>query len=236
MPAPVKLAAPAWFGVQRIGPKALVRICGEVGLTGQTAAELLAAVADVGEIEISIDSIGGDSAAALEIYDGLAGHDVTVEIVGNCFSAATTIALAGRTIRMRRDATLMIHAARIFAFGDTDTLECAARRMARTNARLHALIAGRTEQPAEVVSGWLAKDSYFTAPEALCAGLIDEIVEPPPTPEVVADSSEAPEAGPTDDERLILAMLSAMGSIRVRSKAELARSLSAWLVHRVTEL
>ena len=214
----------------------MVRIAGEIGLTGATAGELLAAVGDAAEVHISIDSIGGDSNAAFEIYDGLAGRNVTVEVVGNCFSAAVTIALAGSRIRMRRDALLMIHAARLFVFGTPDVLECAARRLHRLNARLLALIGQRTEQLAATVFAWLAKDSYFTAPEALAAGLVDEITEAPPAPVADAGRPEGPESGPTEDEAFLHSILNAMGNVQVHSKAALARELNAWLAYRVQEV
>ena len=211
---PPRLPAPQWFGVQRIGSKALVRIDGEIGLTGATAGELLEAVAGTAEVHISIDSVGGDSAAALEIFDGLAGRTVTVEIIGRCFSAAVTIALAGSRITMRRDATMMIHAARLFAFGTEDELACASRRVARVNMRLRQIIAQRTEQPLATVDAWLARDSYFDAEQALSAGLVDAIVEPPPAPVADARRAETSEPSPTEDEALALSMLAALARLK----------------------
>jgi ATP-dependent protease ClpP protease subunit len=214
----------------------LIRIAGEIGLTGATAGELLAAVGDAAEVSITISSIGGDSNAALEIHDGLAGRNVEVEIVGNSFSAAVIIALAGSRIRMRRDALLMIHSARLFVFDTPEGLECAARRLRRVNARLLDLIGQRTEQPADVVVAWLAKDSYFTAPEALAAGLIDEISEPPPARVADARRVEASEPTQTEDEALALSLLTALGEIKVNRKGEFARAIQAWLAYKVTGL
>lgn len=95
--------------------------------------------------------------------------------------------------------------------------------------------AGQRKQPQ--ISAWLAKDSYFTASEALATGLSDEITEPPPSAAADGDSPEASTAGPTEDERLFFAMLSAMGSnVQVRSKAEFGRNFSAWFTHSVSEL
>lgn len=84
-----------------------------------------------------------------------------------------------------------------------------------------------------MVSAWLAKDSYFTAPEALAAGLVDVITEAPPAAVADAARPEGQESGPTEDEAFFHSVLSAMGDIEVRSKAESSRALNAWVVHRV---
>ena len=212
----------------------MVRISGEIGLTGATAAELLSAVGDASEILLTINSVGGDSNAGIEIHDGLAGRNVTVEIIGHCYSAATTIALAGSEIKMRRDAVLMIHKAQLFVFGSAEFLDCGARLLRRLNARLHRLIALRTGQPAAVVADWLSRDSYFTAPEALAAGLIHIITEAGPAPRTGTAAESASMPGQTEDEALFYSLLRAMGPINVRCKAEFSRAVNAWLVQAVT--
>ena len=221
--------------MHRIGAKALVRIDGEIGVAGATAGELLAAIGGASEVFIILNSIGGDSNAALEIYDGLAGRKVAVEIRGNCFSAGVTIALAGGRIRMRRDAQIMVHPAQLFVFGSADELECGARRLRKVNARLRAIIERRTRQRREVVAGWLSKDSYFTAIEARAAGLVDEIIDAAPAaPAAAAAESHLPGPVPTEDEALVYSLLQAMGPVTVRCKAEFSRAVGAWLSHAVT--
>ena len=212
----------------------MVRIDGEIGLTGATAAELLAAVGDSSEIFLTITSIGGDTKAALEIYDGLAGRNLNVDIIGQCYSAAAVIALAGSQIKMRRDALLMIHKAQLFVFGSAEFLDCGARLLRRLNARLHRLIALRTGQPAAVVADWLSRDSYFSADEALAAGLVHVITEVGPAPQTGAEAESASMPGQTEDEALFYSLLRAMGPINVRCKAEFSRAVNAWLVQAVT--
>ena len=234
LPLPVRLPAPQWFAVHRIDSKAIVRIDGEIGLTGATAGELLAVIGDAAEVYITINSIGGDSNAGIEIHDGLAGRNVSVEIIGHCYSAATTIALAGSQIKMRRDALLMIHKAQLFVFGSAEVLDCGARRLRRLNTRLHRLIALRTGQPAAVVADWLSRDSYFSADEALAAGLVHVITEVGPAPQTGAEAESASMPGQTEDEALFYSLLRAMGPINVRCKAEFSRAVNAWLVQAVT--
>jgi len=234
MPAYARPEAPGWFAVQRIGPLALVSIAGEIALS-QSADELIAAIGDAARIEVALDSIGGNMAAGLQIFDALHNRDVEVTI-SRAYSAAIPVALAARRIVMFSNATMMVHEAQQFVFGSADWLECGARRLRTTNARLRDLLICHTEQTAATVDGWLSHDTYFDSRAALEAGLADEITEAPPAPVAEAPALAEPEPGQTDDERLILAMLSAMGDVTVRSKAELARTLNSWLVHTVKEL
>jgi ATP-dependent protease ClpP protease subunit len=214
-----------------------VNISGEIGLSGQTASDLIAAVGDAEKIVVALDSIGGSMSAGIQLFDAFHTRDVEVQIIGHCYSAAIPVVLAARRIVMLRNTTMMVHKAVSFCLGNEEDLECHARGVRKLNLRLREIIAQRTEQPLATVDDWLSRDSYFSAPEALAAGLVDEIVEPPAALETVADAGtpEAPEPTQTEDEAIFHAFLGAMGSIKVRSKTELGRSLTAWLVHKVTE-
>jgi hypothetical protein len=83
----------------------------------------------------------------------------------------------------------------------------------------------------------LSGDTYFDSEQALAAGLVDTItVEQSPAPVIAQAETSAPDRGPTDDERLFSAMLGALGEIRVRSKADFCRNLSAYVAYSVSEL
>ena len=235
IPAHARLAKPEWFGVHRTGPKAFVRIEGEIGLSGRSAGELLAAVGAAAEISVFINSTGGDTGAAREIHEGLAGRDVRVEIVGNCFSAAAIVALAGSRIQMHRAACLMVHKAQLFVFGSAEDLECGARRVRKLNAWLHNLLAVRTEQAPAVVRGWLAKDTFFDPASALLVGLVDEIVEDVgPGLGAALPAPGLLEPGLTDDEKLFHSFLAALGRITVRDKPAFLRAVAAWITYCAT--
>jgi ATP-dependent protease ClpP protease subunit len=225
-----------WFAVDRIGSKCVAHVFGEIGLSSQTAADFIAAVADAEHVTIVMDSLGGDINCAFKIHDALIGRDVELQILGNCFSSAVVIALAGSKIRMRSDARMMVHKACAFAFGSAEELACSSRFTAKLNVRLADLLKARTEQPDSVVSEWLSKDTYFTAAEALAAGLVDEVFDPEVKALPAITLAAAPETGPTDDERLLMAFLTAAGPFECRSKAGLARELSAWLNSTVKEI
>ena len=71
----------------------------------------LAAIGDVPEIIVRINSGGGDVFAANAIFTRLKDHSakITVKIDGWAASAATIIAMAGDTIKIARNGVFMIH-------------------------------------------------------------------------------------------------------------------------------
>ena len=92
------------------------------------------------------------------------------------------------------------------------------------------VIMRRTSKPPEAaLREWLGKDTWLTSKEALDAGLVDELVEPPrllrPSGDVHA---QVLAEGPTEDERLLQTLLTGLGTIQVRDKAAFGRELAAW--------
>ena len=71
----------------------------------------LAALGDVAEIIVRINSGGGDVFAANAIYTRLRDLDakITVKIDGWAASAATIIAMAGDTIKIAKNGLFMVH-------------------------------------------------------------------------------------------------------------------------------
>ena len=81
-----------------------------------------------GPIVISVNSPGGDTIAASQIYTMLREYpdDVTVKITGIAASAASVIAMAGTKVCMSPTAMMMIHNAWTVAAGDAKELRKAA--------------------------------------------------------------------------------------------------------------
>ncbi len=145
------------------------------------AADVIDALADIsgGEINVRINSGGGIVADALAIFNALQRHPsrVVVDVDGVAFSAASLIAMAGDTIRMASNALMMIHAPLTIAEGNAADMERARRVLDRFASAMGAgyTRGGRIDKA--TVDGWLSdgEDHYFTADEALKAGLVDEI-------------------------------------------------------------
>ncbi len=81
-----------------------------------------------GPIVISVNSPGGDTIAASQIYTMLREYpgNVTVKITGIAASAASVIAMAGTKVCMSPTAMMMIHNPFTIAMGDSEEMRRAA--------------------------------------------------------------------------------------------------------------
>lgn len=159
-------------------------------------------VEELGEITASrilvrINSYGGSVTDGIAIYNALRaragdGTTVDVQIDGIAASIASLIAMAGDTVTMPDNALMMLHAPWGFAMGNSadireyaDVLDTYGKAMATSYAR-------KTGKPAsEFEDMWATgKDHWYTAAEAVEAGLADETVKAD-EPEEEAESEEA---------------------------------------------
>jgi len=92
-------------------------------VTPETFREELEAVP--GDIELWINSPGGDVFAAVQIYNMLMEHKghITVMIDALAASAATIVAMAGADVFMTPGAMMMIHNPATIAFGDHNNMQ-----------------------------------------------------------------------------------------------------------------
>jgi len=232
-----RLPGPDWFTTSMDGDTAHVFIGNDIGAFRKTSLDLLAQVESAKAITLTIDSVGGDMACAFAVFDGLAGRVSEAVITGSCFSSAVVLALSAKRIRIDAGARIMVHPARQFVFGNESELAGAAQSVAKCNDRLRAVLIARTGQPADVVAGWLdGRDHYFTAAEALAAGLADEIFDAPVFGcfPAHANQPEAAQDWPTADETLFADFLRAFGSVQVRNREKFIRNFCAWAVRNTS--
>lgn len=164
--------------------RAEVHIYDDIGWMGTSAKDLARELKtlDVDEIELHLNSPGGDAWDGIAIYNTLRDHKASVSVVvdGVAASAASVIAMAGDTVRMNRGAQLMIHDAWGLVIGNADDMTEAAAMFDKISdgmAEIYASRAGGT------VAEWreaMAAESWYTAAEAVDAGLADELVETDP--------------------------------------------------------
>jgi ATP-dependent protease ClpP protease subunit len=161
--------------------KAEVQIYDDIGWMGTSAKSLAGELKalDVDEIELRLNSPGGDAWDGIAIYNALRDHPATVNVVvdGLAASAASIVAMAGTTVRMNRGAQMMVHDAWGLVIGNAgDLTEAAAMfdKLSDGMAEIYAARAGGT------VADWreaMAAESWYSAAEAVDAGLADELVE-----------------------------------------------------------
>ena len=146
------------------------------------------------EIQLYINSPGGDADAGLAIYDTmqLVQPRVATTCVGMAASAAAVILAGGA--RGRRAALpnsrMLIHQASTGIQGTAADIEVHAREILRLNARIKQLLAADTGQDVERISQDINRDYWMSAAEAQEYGLIDTIIGST-SASVAADRAEA---------------------------------------------
>lgn len=131
-------------------------------------------------VVVRINSPGGSVFEANAIYNALSRHPggVDVEIDALAASAASYIAMAGKRIGIAENAMMMIHNAWTIAIGNANDLRETAALLDKMDATITDMYAARSGTDREQIASWSAAETWFTAKEAVEAGLADEISLP----------------------------------------------------------
>lgn len=178
-----------WFRVLRndagTGPTR-VDIYDEIGgggwfNEGVSAIDFVAQLAAIpGDLEVHINSPGGDVFDGLAIYNALAQRrtNVTTIVDGLAASAASFIAMAGKTRLVCPGAMFMIHEASGLCIGNAADMRELAELLDKISENIADIYADRSGR----ADGWRAamqKESWYTADEAVAAGLAHRLAQRP---------------------------------------------------------
>jgi ATP-dependent protease ClpP protease subunit len=131
-----------------------------------------------GDITVRIHSWGGDAFDGLAIMNALRAHEghVTCIVEGVCASAASVIAVGGAdTLVMRPNSELMIHDAWALVDGNADELTRLAGQLSKLSDEYAAVYARKAGGDPAVWREAMRLESWFTAEEAVMAGLADRV-------------------------------------------------------------
>lgn len=139
--------------------------------------QLVAIDADV--IHLRINSPGGEVFAAQAICTAIKQHSAKViaHIDGIAASAATAIACACDEVEMADGAMYMIHNGWMIAMGDRNDFTEAAALLEKVDGMLAAMYAARTGKKQDEMAALMDAETWFTADEAITAGLADRKAE-----------------------------------------------------------
>ena len=151
-----------WFGMEATAPKAVRK-----------------ALADAkgGNVEVLINSGGGDVMAGTEISTMLREYTgkVTIKIQSFAASAAAVISMAGES-EMSPVAQLMIHNVSSYAAGDNRDMEHMAQVLENANRALASAFTAKTGKSEAEVLDLMAKETWFTAEQAVKEGFVDRVM------------------------------------------------------------
>lgn len=132
-----------------------------------------------GDLIVEINSPGGYTAPAAEIYTDLKSYDgnVEVHVVGEADSAASIIAMAGDKVLMSPMAMMMIHRAMSSADGNTDDLASGKQALDELDQNIVNAYAFKTGKDKQDIYNLMAKTTWMNAKTAVREGFADGIMQ-----------------------------------------------------------
>jgi ATP-dependent protease ClpP protease subunit len=152
--------------------------------TGVTAKRVAAALRAIGarDVEVHLNSPGGDMFEGISIYNILREHPgaVKIKVLGLAASAASIIAMAGDEVEIGSASFLMIHNCWVMAIGNRhDMLETAAW-LEPFDGAMADVYAARSGQTREQVVAWMeaarGEGTYFSGTQAVELGFADRLL------------------------------------------------------------
>lgn len=145
-----------------------------------TAKSVMSQLSEIsGDVTVRISSGGGDVYEGIDIMNALKGYDgeVTVIVESLAASAASFIAVGGADkVLMRDSSEMMIHRAWTFADGNADDVRKTLDDLERQDNKLAAIYAGKAGGEFQDWLDAMSAETWYTAEEAVAAGLADGIV------------------------------------------------------------
>ncbi|AZA08706.1 head maturation protease, ClpP-related [Corynebacterium pseudopelargi] len=163
---------------------------GNWGVTAQAVAQQLAGVD--GDLTVRCSSPGGDAFEGVAIMNLLRAHPgrVTGVVEGYAASAASVLMVGGCDhLIMRPSAELMVHNAWAWVDGGADDFRELADSLDRMNDKMATIYAEKSGGSPESFREAMARETWYTADEAVAAGLADEVRdgrEVPAAPELMS--------------------------------------------------
>ena len=153
----------------------------EIGFWGTQAKDFIAQLEaiDGDELDVEISSPGGDTFAAVAMYNALrnSGKTITTKVMGVAASAASLIFMAGDKRVMPKNSMLMVHNPWTFTAGNADELRETAEVLDKVGDSVRSTYAVRSGLDDEKLTELLSKDTWLNADEAKELGFATEVIE-----------------------------------------------------------
>ena len=173
-----------WNWVRNEGEKRVLLLDGEISdetwwgdeVTPQMFREELNAVE--GDIDLWINSPGGDCYAAAQIYNMLMEYkgNVAVKIDGIAASAASVVTMAGSTVEISPLGMLMIHNPMTVSIGDTHEMERTITFLAEIKESIINAYELKTGLSRAKISRLMDAETWMNAKKAVELGFADSVL------------------------------------------------------------
>jgi len=180
-----------WFSIKNeASEKPSIYIYDEIGFWGTEAGEFVEQLIklDADEIDLHLNSPGGEVFDGLAIYNSLKQHKakINVYVDGLAASAASFIAQAGDSIIMARNAQMMIHDGIAICYGNEQDMLETADLLGKISNNIADIYAQRAGEDQDYWRNLMREELWMTGREAVDMGLADSVLD--------EDSEEADKA------------------------------------------
>lgn len=150
------------------------------GMWGISAAQFIADIKAIKSpvIHLRVNSPGGEVDAARAIATAIAQHPAKViaHVDGLAASSASFLILAADEIEMSAGAFVMVHAPWSMTVGNAADHTATAQLLEKYGDAMAADYSRRTGKDEKTVRAWMAAETWFSADEAVAAGLADRVI------------------------------------------------------------
>lgn len=127
------------------------------------------------QLDVYINSGGGDIFAGSEIYAMLKDHKiVNIHITGLAASSASMVACAGKS-DIAETAMMLVHNVSSYAGGDYHVMDKQSEVLQKANKAIAAAYVGKTGMSEKDALKMMDEETWLTAQEAVDKGLVDSI-------------------------------------------------------------
>lgn len=126
-----------------------------------------------GDVEININSPGGDATAGIAMANAIAAYDkgkVSANVLGIAASAASIVACAADEVRMGEGAFLMIHNPWTITMGEADDLRHSAEVLDKMRDSLIGFYQSKTSKSADELKVLLDAETWLNFDDAVAQG------------------------------------------------------------------
>lgn len=153
-----------WFGIDNTTPNKIK--------------DAINALEDGEELEVRINSYGGDVASGQEIYSLLQTvQNCTAKIMGMAASAAGFLAMGARRVEISTVGTIMVHNVSTYGVsGDYHEMDKTSEMLQRLNAAIAGAFVAKSGRPEEEILEMMDRETWLTANQAVSMGICDAII------------------------------------------------------------
>lgn len=131
------------------------------------------------DIEVHINSPGGDVFESITIYNVLKQHtgEVVIYVDGLAASGASIITMAGDKVIMGAPSMMMVHKAMTYAYGNADELQKVVDDLNKIDTSIVATYKTRFVGTEDELKDLIKNETWLTADECKTFGFCDEILD-----------------------------------------------------------